>query len=473
MTEDQAVDCGGPSQRGCRWPRGRRGAADTVSAAWTPRQSPQRARAAADQALRRACPRRCRGSPLATNLSTASWSGSSPSSAARSRSPRPSPWAVTRRSMSSAMRHGRTAGHAASRASTRRSRPRRNARRGRLRRALSLRPRRTGRARAVARFEPTLKQSADARMDDPLQVRERLRVGEDDRGQGAAVEAPVTDEHLVAESRADLRQRGAAGLGRFARELVCVDDDAADVAQKAARLSTCRIRSGPSGRSAPARCRRCPTSRRAAGSSGRLLGKDEPGVLGLRERGVDVGKLAGHAAELDKVRLDVRCRQGRARAGSCAVRASSGPPRRPGGGAGRRPSTGPDGRASPGLGAGFVAAWPVTRPLAPRAGPMFSIRSSAPDTVQPSATAARHSPKPPANRATRRQGSGAAVLDDPQLGAHGIEQAPVMRHDDHRPRRAAQERLERLARRNVEMVRRLVEQQQIGRLQADQRKLEA
>ena len=48
-----------------------------------------------------------------------------------------------------------------------------------------------------------------------------------------------------------------------------------------------------------------------------------------------------------------------------------------------------------------------------------------------------------------------------------------MGHDDDRARSVAQKRLERLARRDVEVVRRLVEQQQVGCLQPDERKLEA
>ena len=51
--------------------------------------------------------------------------------------------------------------------------------------------------------------------------------------------------------------------------------------------------------------------------------------------------------------------------------------------------------------------------------------------------------------------------------AHALEQPPVVRDDDHRRRRLAQERLECLARRDVEVVRGLVEQQQVGRRDAD------
>ena len=48
-----------------------------------------------------------------------------------------------------------------------------------------------------------------------------------------------------------------------------------------------------------------------------------------------------------------------------------------------------------------------------------------------------------------------------------------MGDDDDRARRVAQERLERLARRDVEVVGRLVEQQQVGGLEAQQRQLQA
>ena len=47
-----------------------------------------------------------------------------------------------------------------------------------------------------------------------------------------------------------------------------------------------------------------------------------------------------------------------------------------------------------------------------------------------------------------------------------------MGDDEQRRRRLAQERLDRLARRDVEVVRRLVEEQQVRRLDAEQRQLE-
>ncbi len=65
-----------------------------------------------------------------------------------------------------------------------------------------------------------------------------------------------------------------------------------------------------------------------------------------------------------------------------------------------------------------------------------------------------------------------ARLDDPQPVAHRLQQPPVVGHDEHRRRGLPQERLERLAGRYVEVVRGLIEQQQVRGRDAQQRQLQ-
>ena len=67
---------------------------------------------------------------------------------------------------------------------------------------------------------------------------------------------------------------------------------------------------------------------------------------------------------------------------------------------------------------------------------------------------------------------GQPVTHDPQSIADRLEQPPIVRHHQQRGGRFAHERLDRLARRDVEVVRRLVEQQQVRWLDAEQRELE-
>ena len=62
--------------------------------------------------------------------------------------------------------------------------------------------------------------------------------------------------------------------------------------------------------------------------------------------------------------------------------------------------------------------------------------------------------------------------DDPEPLADALEQAPVVRDDDDGRRGLAEERLERLAGRDVEVVRRLVEEQQVRLADADERELQ-
>ncbi len=83
--------------------------------------------------------------------------------------------------------------------------------------------------------------------------------------------------------------------------------------------------------------------------------------------------------------------------------------------------------------------------------------SSALATVQPFRD--RRPPLPiPAVERHRRP-----LTDDPQPLAHRLEQPPIVRHDQQRRGRVRHERLDRLARRDVEVVRRLVEEQQVRR----------
>ena len=88
-------------------------------------------------------------------------------------------------------------------------------------------------------------------------------------------------------------------------------------------------------------------------------------------------------------------------------------------------------------------------------------------TVQPSATAG------PPGAIAAGEGDRRAIVDDPQSVAHGLEQPSIVGHDEERRRRLAHERLDRLACRDVEVVGRFVEEQQVGRLDAEERQLQA
>ena len=67
---------------------------------------------------------------------------------------------------------------------------------------------------------------------------------------------------------------------------------------------------------------------------------------------------------------------------------------------------------------------------------------------------------------------GKAVIDDPQPLADGLEEPSVVADDEDRRRRRPEEGLDRLAGRDVEVVRRLVEEQQVRRQDAEQGELE-
>ena len=69
--------------------------------------------------------------------------------------------------------------------------------------------------------------------------------------------------------------------------------------------------------------------------------------------------------------------------------------------------------------------------------------------------------------------SGRAGFDDPELLGHRFEQSAVMGNKQERARPVAEEELECLASRNVQVVRRLIEQQQVGRRDSEQRQLQA
>ena len=64
----------------------------------------------------------------------------------------------------------------------------------------------------------------------------------------------------------------------------------------------------------------------------------------------------------------------------------------------------------------------------------------------------------------------------PALGgphAKTLEQPTIVRHDQEGGRRLGQEHLDRLARRDVEVVRGFIEEEQVGRLDTEQRELQA
>ncbi len=106
-------------------------------------------------------------------------------------------------------------------------------------------------------------------------------------------------------------------------------------------------------------------------------------------------------------------------------------------------------------------------------------RSRSPPRSKPTGLALRRIRDRPAGRDRRPplpvatvEGHSQAVVDDPQPITHGLEQSPVVRDDEQGCGRLGQERLDRLAGRDVEVVRRLVEQEQVRRQDPEQRQLE-
>ena len=100
--------------------------------------------------------------------------------------------------------------------------------------------------------------------------------------------------------------------------------------------------------------------------------------------------------------------------------------------------------------------------IAPRAA---GGRSAASVTVQPAAP-------PPATRGSRRRTPRRPRRRRPTASADRLEQPPVVADDEQRRRRIEHERLDRLAGRDVEVVRRLVEQQHVRGHDPEQRELE-
>ncbi len=82
-------------------------------------------------------------------------------------------------------------------------------------------------------------------MQDRLQVPPRLRVGEYQVAERAAVEFAFGGEDRLAEARDDLAERGLAGGDDRARDLVRVDDGDAEFREACGNRASCRWRCRP------------------------------------------------------------------------------------------------------------------------------------------------------------------------------------------------------------------------------------
>ena len=156
----------------------------------------------------------------------------------------------------------------------------------------------------VAAASALLDQHADPRMDDALEVarappRRRTRCAPARPGR-----ARLSRSNTPSPKRS--RIAGSAGCsGAVAsRASSSASMTTPPMSRGSRRRSTCRSRSGRSGRSAPGGCRRPLASRRCGGITAAPARQHQPRVLGLGEGGIDVGQLAGHAAQLDEVGLD-------------------------------------------------------------------------------------------------------------------------------------------------------------------------
>ena len=69
---------------------------------------------------------------------------------------------------------------------------------------------------------PARLHGAYGRMNDPLKITTRLRIGEDDLAQGGAIQ-PAVAQHVVAEAFLDRGQAGGPRLDHLTREHVGVD----------------------------------------------------------------------------------------------------------------------------------------------------------------------------------------------------------------------------------------------------------
>ena len=317
------------------------------------------------------------------------------------------------------------------------------------------------------------------------------------RRQRRPVERSVGAEDVRPEALDDRRQRRLARLGHLARQAIRIDHDRAPRSRAAGRRpSTCRSRSGRSARSGPDRAARPAVIAPGRPSRGPLL-ELEPRLLGRLERRPTRRRARSRSGAARRSWPPRPGRPSPARGGSCAARAGSARPRAPSSAAGRPPSTA-SGRGPPPapVGPRRVPAGAPAEGLAPPGDRPFVDRPAGPHGREPH-------PRPPCRRpGDRRSAAGAprrsiasadrpavgdrrppgpvaavegrrpAAVDDPQPIAHGLEEAPVVAHDEERGRRLAHERLDRLAGRDVEVVRRLVEQEQVGRHDPEQRQLE-
>src|SRR5215468_2479711 len=119
--------------------------------------------------------------------------------------------------------------------------------------------------------------------------------------------------------------------------------------------------------------------------------------------------------------------------------------------------------------------------LAPRSAPRFVRAPTGPACAAPPAAAWPFSPAfpgPAAQRVprarartppNRRHRVEAAVLDRERPLCNGIEQGTVVRHEQHCARKSFERRLERLAALEIEVVRRLVHDEEVGARGDDER----